>query len=665
MTALIPSHLQGSGIILTSEDFVGSDEDSNEAVEPDIPAEFGVHWEAAMENPHNFHGWTKLLEYIDKENNLVASRRVFEAFLMRFPYCYGYWKQYADLEDRFKNPAGVEEVYSRGLQSIPLSVDLWIHYITYLNNTLDITLPESIEKLRETFKAAVNAAGMEFRSDKLWDMYIRWERDQKNYRAATGVYDHVLNIPTQLYRQHFDSFKELISSVPINEILSPEEFQWIRSNLTKEGEDCQTAAEEDSPSGDDQAAVDSVTDTELQEKIKQQALLIREQLFLLNEAEVRKRWTFEEAITRPYFHATPLDRAQLQNWRSYLEFEIADGRYERIVALFERCLVACALYEEFWLSYTRYMETHSVDTTRTIFQRACQIHMPQKPTINLQWAAFEEKHGQLDTARAILCDLETMVPGLAMVRLRRVSLERRSGNLDEAERLLRESVQSSLGTNMAAFYAIKLARFLLKLRGNSESARELLIQALEREPDNPRLHLCLLEFEVSRDATQGENDAISCVDRALRSSVQDDIKKIMSQRRLEYLEDRGSNIASWVSAYDEHQKLMEQQKELKKQAAKNNKVPEEPEDKRPKIESAPVPTQIPVRSPLLPNPTYPPIAPPVGMRQPAPVPPYGVQPENSFRPNAPPYGYDPWYQNYRGYNCAPTPWNVNRYFMGH
>lgn len=40
------------------------------------------------------------------------------------------------------------QVFERGLQSIPLSMDLWIHYISYLQSTLDMNLPESIQKIR-------------------------------------------------------------------------------------------------------------------------------------------------------------------------------------------------------------------------------------------------------------------------------------------------------------------------------------------------------------------------------------------------------------------------------------------------------------------------------------------------------------------------------------
>ncbi|XP_063293564.1 pre-mRNA-processing factor 39-like [Pelobates fuscus] len=187
-------------------------------------------------------------------------------------------------------------------------------------------------------------------------------------------------------------------------------------------------------------------------------------------------------ILRPYFHALPLYHSELQNWRKYLEFEISEGHHNRIVTLYERCLVACAHYEEFWLSYAKYMENISVEETSSIFQRACQIHLPKKPTLNFEWAMFEEKHGNLDSARSILCDLETQVPRLAIVRMKRVNLERRNGNLEEAERLLQEAVEKSLGTELAAFYSIKLSRFLLKSREELERAKEVVIQALKEEP---------------------------------------------------------------------------------------------------------------------------------------------------------------------------------------
>jgi hypothetical protein len=39
----------------------------------------------------------------------------------------------------------------------------------------------------------------------------------------------------------------------------------------------------------------------------------------------------------------------LKNWREYLDWEIQNGTHERVVVLFERCMIACALYEDFWM----------------------------------------------------------------------------------------------------------------------------------------------------------------------------------------------------------------------------------------------------------------------------------------------------------------------------
>lgn len=79
--------------------------------------------------------------------------------------------------------------------------------------------------------------------------------------------------------------------------------------------------------------------------------------------------------------------------------------------------------------------------------------------------------------------LETTLPGLAAVRLRRVGLERRAGQLDQSEALLRESVaESREKPPLHAFYSIKLARLLLKLGRNPAKARVVLHDALELSP---------------------------------------------------------------------------------------------------------------------------------------------------------------------------------------
>ena len=68
-----------------------------------------------------------------------------------------------------------------------------------------------------------------------------------------------------------------------------------------------------------------------------------------------------------------------------------------------------------------------------------------------------------------------------MVRLRRVSLERRHGNLEEAEALLREAIAAGKNTSETSFYAVKLARQLLKVQRSLAKARKVLLDAIEKD----------------------------------------------------------------------------------------------------------------------------------------------------------------------------------------
>lgn len=41
----------------------------------------------------------KILDLI-KQNDVDAAREAYDAFLGHYPYCYGYWRKYADYEKR-------------------------------------------------------------------------------------------------------------------------------------------------------------------------------------------------------------------------------------------------------------------------------------------------------------------------------------------------------------------------------------------------------------------------------------------------------------------------------------------------------------------------------------------------------------------------------------
>ncbi|XP_062324560.1 pre-mRNA-processing factor 39 [Osmerus eperlanus] len=556
--------------------------------EPELPSEFEKLFKGCEDSPEDFNGWVYLLQYVEQENHLVAVRKSFDEFFLRYPYCYGYWKKYADIEKKHGNTQVAEEVYRRGVQAIPLSVDLWLHYLSFIKENADTSDPDLEERIRAAYEHAVLAAGTDFRSDRLWEAYANWETELEKLGNVTAIYDRVMSLPTQLYSQHFQRFKDHVQNNNPKHFLSEEEFVQLRVELSKAsvtgetGEDGETIEPpaEDLPPGIEDLPDPAKRVTEI-ENMRHKVIEARQEVFNHNEHEVSKRWAFEEGIKRPYFHVKALEKTQLSNWKEYLDFEIENGTPERVVVLFERCLVACALYEEFWTKYAKYIEGYSIEGVRHVYKKACTIHLPKKPAIHLLWAAFEEQQGNVDEARRILKELEEAVPALAMVRLRRVSLERRHGNLEEAEALLGDAMASGKNASETSFYAVKLARQLLKVQRSLGKARKVLLEAIEKDQTSPKLYLNLLELEYSGDVQQNQAEILACFDRALSSPLPLESRLTFSQRKVEFLEDFGSEIDLLVIAYEEHQKLQKEHDSTKRKAENGS---QEPDSKRQRLD---------------------------------------------------------------------------------
>lgn len=58
--------------------------------------------------------------------------------------------------------------------------------------------------LCSVYEAAIAAAGLDFRSDRLWEAYIDWQKNHSRLKEALVLFDRVLSVPTQQYSKHFD-----------------------------------------------------------------------------------------------------------------------------------------------------------------------------------------------------------------------------------------------------------------------------------------------------------------------------------------------------------------------------------------------------------------------------------------------------------------------------
>ena len=92
-------------------------------------AALDAYWQFVRENPQDFNGWAYLINACEVVDLIDEIRRVYNAFLPLFPYCYAYWKRYSDIERKAEHWQRALAILHRGLGAIPLSVDLWVAYL--------------------------------------------------------------------------------------------------------------------------------------------------------------------------------------------------------------------------------------------------------------------------------------------------------------------------------------------------------------------------------------------------------------------------------------------------------------------------------------------------------------------------------------------------------
>ncbi|XP_034484806.1 pre-mRNA-processing factor 39 isoform X2 [Drosophila innubila] len=582
------------------------------------------YWRVVKDDATDFTGWTYLLQYVDSESDAEAAREAYDTFLSHYPYCYGYWRKYADYEKRKGIKANCYKVFERGLEAIPLSVDLWIHYLMHIKSNHG----DDEQFIRSQYERAVQACGLEFRSDKLWDAYIRWENESKRYQRVVQIYDRLLTIPTQGYNGHFDNFQDVINQHAVTATIGNEELVRLRkdwhdrqqskssksssksrrdSSSSKEAksdrerdrerdekqkddakETHDTSAEESANITDltgnesspstvvasktpqiDFSDIGTLTEEEIA-GIKEKVISARRKVHKSTVAAVTARWSFEEGIKRPYFHVKPLERAQLKNWKDYLDFEIEKGDRERILVLFERCLIACALYDDFWLKMLRYLESLGeespdvLDITRDVYRRACRIHHADKPSLHLMWAAFEELQMNFDGAAEVLERIEQRCPNLLQIAYRRINVERRRGALDKCRELYKHYIENSKNKAIAGSLSIKYARFLNKICNNLDAGLMALQQALERDPANTRVALQMIDLCLQRPQVV-ELEVVQIMDKFMaRADIEPDQKVLFAQRKVEFLEDFGSTARGLQDAQRALQQALSKANEAQK-----------------------------------------------------------------------------------------------------
>lgn len=526
-------------------------------------AELEKFWKAVKDDPADFTGWTYLLQHVDSKNDVEAGREAFSKFLQRYPYCYGYWKKFSDFEKRNGSPTKTMEVFDQGLAAIPLSADLWIHLALYQKSLAAESGDR--EGVRDTYERAVKECGREWRSDKLWDHYVKWETEGGQLTRVWQLYQRIVTVPTQGVANQLEAVQAFVKAHNPKDLVDTNEFLAMRKDVLTSLKGNGTAADAEAAPGENDAT--AMANDEETEAIREKMMFGVRKLYKETEERVKLRWKFEEGVKRPYFHVKPLERGQLKNWRDYLDFMKVEmvkegGDITELEILYERSLIACALYEEFWLDYVQWWQDRKdkdsasvVTMVREIYSRASR-HLPTKVELHCSWAAWEEKQGCGGEAGRILEALEEGHPRLVTILLRRVNLERRRGNEAEACKLYEAAIQGAK-TGTATELSVKYSRFLRLARGDSAKAAQVLQSALDLDPSNPKLYLQQLDLAL-HTTPLSVPAVVQLLDTAQAAEgLADKHKLLFAQRKVEFLQDFGPDITALEEA---ELKLAEMQK---------------------------------------------------------------------------------------------------------
>ncbi|KAK6164395.1 hypothetical protein DH2020_001259 [Rehmannia glutinosa] len=343
----------------------------------------------------------------------------------------------------------VAEVYERAVQGVTYSVDMWLHYCVFAIGTYGD--PSTIRGL---FERALACVGTDYLCFPLWDKYLEYEISQQDWSRVATIYTRVLEIPNQQLDRYFEGFKELVASRPLSELRTTEE---AAAAVVANSEAVGLENEGEVPPSATKTVNASLKEAEELEKY----IAIREEIYKKAKDFDSKIIGFETAIRRPYFHVRPLNVAELENWHNYLDFIEGGDDFNKVVKLYERCLIACARYPEYWIRYVLCMEASgSRELAENALARATQVFVKRQPEIHLFAARFKEQHGDVSGAHAAYQLVHTGIsPGLLEAIIKHANMEHRLGNLEDACSLYEQAIAIEKGKEQSQTLPLLFAQY--------------------------------------------------------------------------------------------------------------------------------------------------------------------------------------------------------------
>jgi pre-mRNA-processing factor 39 len=350
---------------------------------------------------------------------------------------------------------------------------------------------------RSLFETAADAVGIDYHSETFWDEYIKFEVTENQPEKAFAVLERAIHVPMEHYQRFFDKFRRDAFNRPLDQVLIGDLLEVWKGEAEQEFVEAGYTPQ----------------DMEIDRRIRAKAELFHNEIFNRTQNEVYKRYQFEGKITKPYYVPYDVEPEEIVAWTKYLDFEEAEGDYQRIVFLYERALTPLANYDEFWMRYARWMRaqgTNGVDVTkdlkidenvRNIYRRASIFCPIGRPHTRILWANWEEAKERVPVARDIHQAVLWKLDNKPAIVTHLAKLELRHYGIDNAVKVYEENLPSnSLDVSSKGWLVADWADMLYQHEGDADAARDVFLKNADLYLSVPKFWVDWLQFELKQVA---------------------------------------------------------------------------------------------------------------------------------------------------------------------
>ncbi|KAM0906148.1 hypothetical protein ACQ4PT_017082 [Festuca glaucescens] len=462
-------------------------------------------------NTSDFDAWVSLISSAEETsaNDIEVLSLVYRSFLLEFPLCHGYWIKYAAHKARLCTYEDVVEVYEQAVQAVPHSVDLWVSYCGF-----GMSVYEDPALIRSLFERGLSLVGKDYFCYHLWDKYIEFENSQKQLIQLATMYINMLKFPTKKLHKYYESFKKLVKSLE-------QEVTYCGAEISTENIHMSEVMEAEESEGDISTKIAGLFDQggHLKPEALKQYLFAGDRLYRMSSKLNEEICGFEASIRRPFFHVKPLDDDQLENWNRYLDFVEKNGDFDWAVKLYERCLIPCANYSEFWIRYSEYVDAKGGrEIANYALGRASSSFVKGVPTFSMYYAMFKEQVGDAPGARALFAKGSSNFTSDFYTNINRMAnMEKRMGNTKAATEIYENAIEDAMqkhNTEVLPDLYANFAQFKYAASHSIAEAQEVFVKGIKQAPCKP-----LIKGFIQFMSTYGGSTEIPLLDSLISNAV--------------------------------------------------------------------------------------------------------------------------------------------------